>query len=106
MDGIRFNATNIQGTDAFENVRNTSISKPAQQEPGADFSKTLKDAIQSVDQLQKDADVKMQELVTGKSQNIHETMIAAEKADVALRLMIQVRNKIMDAYQEIMRMQV
>jgi flagellar hook-basal body complex protein FliE len=107
MDGIRFNATQIQGTDAFENVRSPSVSsKTSSKEPGADFTKTLKEAIQSVDQLQKDADVKMQELVTGKSQNIHETMIAAEKADIALRLMIQVRNKIIDAYQEIMRMQV
>lgn len=105
MDGIRFDAPKIQGTDAFDKTRNTSLSSSNSKEPGADFSKTLKEAIHSVNELQKNADVKMQELVTGKSQNIHETMIAAEKADIALRLMVQVRNKIIDAYQEIMRMQ-
>jgi flagellar hook-basal body complex protein FliE len=67
---------------------------------------TLKNAIGSVDSLQKDSDLKMQMLATGQNTNIHETMIAAEKADVALRLMVQVRNKIIEAYQEIMRMQV
>ena len=70
------------------------------------FSQSLSEAIQNVNQAQKESDRKMQELSTGKSQNIHETMIAAEKADIALRLMVQVRNKIIEAYQEIMRMQV
>ena len=70
------------------------------------FATTLKDAINSVNVAQKDSDRKIQELATGKSQNIHETMIATEKADIALRLMVQVRNKVIEAYQEIMRMQV
>jgi flagellar hook-basal body complex protein FliE len=73
---------------------------------GPGFAQTLKNAIHSVDQLQKDSDLKMQQLATGQNNNIHETMIAAEKADIALRLMVQVRNKIIEAYQEIMRMQV
>lgn len=70
------------------------------------FSDVLGDAVNAVNTAHKEADVKMQELATGKSQNIHETMIAAEKADIALRLMVQVRNKVIEAYQEIMRMQV
>ena len=70
------------------------------------FAATLKDAVSSVNVAQKESDYKMQELATGKSQNIHETMIAAEKADIALRLMVQVRNKMIEAYQEMMRMQV
>ena len=70
------------------------------------FAATLKDAVNQVNDAQKQSDYKMQELATGKSQNIHETMIAAEKADIALRLMVQVRNKMIEAYQEMMRMQV
>jgi flagellar hook-basal body complex protein FliE len=70
------------------------------------FANSLKEAVNSVNVAQKDSDVKMQELATGKSQNIHETMISAEKADIALRLMVQVRNKMIEAYQEVMRMQV
>src|SRR4051812_5606654 len=64
------------------------------------FAATLKDAVNSVNALQKASDVKMQELATGKTTNIPEVMMAAEKADIALRMMVQVRNKIIDAYQE------
>ncbi len=70
------------------------------------FADSLKDAVNQVNTAQKDSDRKMQELATGKTQNIHETMIAAEKADIALRMMVQVRNKMIEAYQEIMKMQV
>ena len=67
--------------------------------------RSLKDAVNAVNVSSKESsDYKMQELAVGKSQNIHETMIAAEKADVALRLMVQVRNKMIEAYQEMMRM--
>src|SRR3989442_2026740 len=52
---------------------------------------------------QKDSDLKMQQLATGQNTNIHETMIASEKADIALRMMVQVRNKMIEAYQEMMR---
>ncbi len=70
------------------------------------FADTLNDAIQSVNTMQKQADVGMQNLATGRTDNVAEVMITAEKADIALKLMVQVRNKIIDAYQEIMRMQV
>ena len=111
MDGLRFNTSNINVTGNVNELRkNTTseskISSGNSQVSGDSFADSLKKAVNSVDALQKDADVKMQELATGKSQNIHETMIAAEKADIALKLMVQVRNKIIDAYQEIMRMQV
>ncbi len=73
---------------------------------GKSFADTLKDAVGQVNTLQKESDKKMQELATGKTNNIPDVMIAAEKADIALRLMMQVRNKVIDAYQEIMKMQV
>lgn len=70
------------------------------------FVDTLQAAIHKVDGLQKVADTKTEELITGKTDNIHDTMLAVEKADIALKLMVQVRNKVIDAYQEIMKMQV
>ncbi|MAE73833.1 MAG: flagellar hook-basal body complex protein FliE [Bdellovibrionaceae bacterium] len=70
------------------------------------FSDTLNDAIGSVNQAQQKADRMMEDLATGKSKNIPEVMIATEKADIAMKLMMQVRNKVIDAYQEIMKMQV
>ncbi len=70
------------------------------------FADTLNEAIMEVNTLQKVADKKMQDLATGKNTNIAEVMTATEKADIALRLMTKVRNKIIDAYQEVMKMQV
>jgi flagellar hook-basal body complex protein FliE len=73
---------------------------------GPSFADTLKEAVQSVNELQKKSDTAMQNLATGRTDNVAEVMIASEKADIALKLMVQVRNKILEAYQEVMRMQV
>ena len=70
------------------------------------FADSLNDAINEVNTLQKVADKKMEDLATGKAKSIPDVMVSAEKADIALKLMVQVRNKIIDAYQEIMKMQV
>jgi flagellar hook-basal body complex protein FliE len=77
-----------------------------QRSEGSSFAETLKKSLKEVNQIQKVADQKIEELITGKTDNIAEVMIAKEQADVALRLMMQVRNKVLEAYQEIMKMQV
>ena len=74
--------------------------------PGKSFADTLNEAVQSVNTLQKDSDKAMQNLATGRTDNIAEVMLSADKADIALKLMVQVRNKIIDAYQDVMKMQV
>ena len=56
--------------------------------------------------LQQKADQAIQQLVGEGKGDLQETMIALEKADVSFRLMMQIRNKVLEAYQEIMRMQV
>lgn len=82
-------------------------SQNAAQAPGATtFSETLRNSVDKVNQDQVNADTSIKELVSGKNKNIHETMLAVEKADASLKLMMQVRNKVLDAYREIMRMQV
>lgn len=78
----------------------------ATQEPGSSFADTLKKAVSDANQLQKKSDSAMQNLATGRTDNVAEVMIASEKADIALRVMVQVRNKIIDAYNEVMKMQV
>lgn len=70
------------------------------------FSKMLSDSIDQVNELQVQSDTSIKELVSGRSKNIHETMLTIERADTALKLMMQVRNKLLDAYREIMRMQI
>lgn len=69
------------------------------------FGATLKNAINKVDQLQQDSDVSTTQLVQGDRQDIHNVMIAVEKADIAFQLMMQVRNKIVNAYQEVSKLQ-
>lgn len=70
------------------------------------FTHMLEQSMGRVNQDQLEADRAIRELVAGKSKNIHETMLAIERADISLKLMMQVRNKVIDAYKEIMRMQV
>jgi len=72
----------------------------------ASFGEMLKNSIVKVNQLQNDADQAIKEMAAGKEKNIHKTMIALEKANVSFQLMMQVRNKIVSAYEEVMRMQV
>jgi len=69
------------------------------------FSQTLRQSIQRVDQAQRQADRAVVDLVTGRQQNLHQTMIAMEQADLAFQTMMQIRNKLVVAYEEIFRMQ-
>ncbi|MBI5178751.1 MAG: flagellar hook-basal body complex protein FliE [Nitrospinae bacterium] len=75
-------------------------------EPSKGFGEVLKETMNEVNKLQLDADKSVEDLATGKNKNIHETMISISKADLAFRMTMQVRNKVMDAYQEVMRMSV
>ena len=70
------------------------------------FNDILKESVEQVNLYQNQADTAVKELVAGRNKNIHETMLTVERADTSLKLMMQVRNKILDAYREIMRMQV
>lgn len=73
--------------------------------PGS-FVEILKESINKASEIEKEADKEIQRLATMESKDIHSTMIAVEKADMTFQLMMQIRNKIIDAYEEIMRMQV
>jgi len=70
------------------------------------FAQTLKESILKVNDVQMQADQSIVDLTTGKNTDIHQTMIAVQKAEVTFQLMMQVRNKLISAYEEISRMQV
>ncbi len=70
------------------------------------FSDALKESINKVGELEKEANQQTENLVRMQGQDVHNTMIAIEKADLSFQLMMQIRNKIINAYEEIMRMQV
>ncbi len=73
---------------------------------GSSFGDILKNMVAETNQAQQVSDQAMQQLHSGGEKNLHGAMISMEKADISMRYMIQVRNKAIDAYQEIMRMQV
>lgn len=77
----------------------------AQAVSGGSFLASLQDAVGRLNETQAQADTSVQNLLTGRTNNIHETMIALQKADVSFQVMLQVRNKVVSAYEEIMRMQ-
>jgi len=87
----------------------TRAIQPAGKDPGKPqgaFGDMLKQAVTEINQLQNNADKAITSVQLGQSGSIHEAMIALEKADLSFRAMMQVRNKILEAYQEVMRMQV
>ena len=75
--------------------------------PGTpDFGTVLRESLGEVNQLQAKADEAVEALATGKGISLHDTMIALEKADLSFRLMMEVRNKIVQAYREVLSMQI
>ncbi|ANQ54054.1 flagellar hook-basal body protein FliE [Thermosipho affectus] len=90
----------VNGIGNYGNLKPNSLKKQ-----NSDFTSILNDAIKSVNQQQKKAEQMADDFATGKISNIHEVIVEAEKASISLRLTVEVRNKIVDAYKEIMRMQ-
>ena len=70
------------------------------------FIDSLKESIEKVSQIQGVASDSVTNLVIGNDQELHQTMIAVEKADISFQLMMKVRNKILAAYEDISRMQI
>jgi flagellar hook-basal body complex protein FliE len=95
----------LMQTAALDPVKSLQASENEKAD-GMSFSDYLNKAIESVNNQQKEADRLTEALASGQAPDLHTVMIAAEKATISFQLMVQVRNKAMEAYQEIMRMQV
>ena len=100
--------------DSFVGQINPNLQVPEIRRPreldkdkgSANFGEMLKDAISTANTLQKQSDTEIQKLMTGESQDLHTTLIAVQRADLSFQMMMQVRNKLVQAYQELMRTQV
>ncbi|MDE7168697.1 MAG: flagellar hook-basal body complex protein FliE [Mucispirillum sp.] len=73
---------------------------------GDSFSDILKTALNSVDSAQHNANAAIQQALNGESADVHDTMIAMQKADTSLKMMMEVRNKLLEAYQEVIKTQI
>lgn len=83
------------------------LGLPTPQGPGKPpFGDALEDAINKVDGAQKAADGQIEAFVSGEQENLHEVMIAMNEAKLSFQLMTEVRNRMLETYQELMRMQV
>ena len=82
------------------------LPRPAQAPGGKGaFQSTLQDAIARVQTVQTDASKTVQKFVTGESEELHSVALGVQRAELEFELFLQVRNKVVQAYQEIMRMQ-
>jgi len=72
---------------------------------GPVFADILKQALQEVDAAQHTAEQEVRNLMTGESTDMHTAILAVQKADVSFQMMMAVRGKLIDAYREVMRMQ-
>lgn len=80
--------------------------RPKESKDSPSFSEILQAQLEKVNQLQKEADQLTQDLLTGDLDHLHQLTIAAEQASLALQLTVEIRNKLIEAYQEISRMQI
>lgn len=88
----------------LQNMQGTPQARVAPKENS--FGEVLKEAVNNTNHLQIKADQSINDYVAGNHDNLHEVMITAEEAKLSLQLLQQVRNKIIEAYQEIARMQI
>jgi flagellar hook-basal body complex protein FliE len=88
----------------FEGI-NPAGKENEEEVEGSSFKSILGDLVKEVDELQSDANRSIEGLVTGETQNIHDVSVRVAEAGVAFDLMMEVRNKLLDAYQQISQMQ-
>lgn len=82
--------------------RPTSVPKTA----GDDFASLVKEQLRKVSEMQSEADQNVQKLLAGETESLTEVFTAARKAEVAFGLLMEIRNKLIDAYQEVKNMRV
>jgi flagellar hook-basal body complex protein FliE len=100
---------------AIENIAAVSAAAPqtvagigatGAQSADSDFAAWLQSNLAEVNQQILQGDEKVRQLATGETSNLHEVMITLEKSKVSFELLLAVRNKVLEAYQELMRMQI
>ncbi len=95
----------LQGLGALSTndlLKNRSVEKSG----GSDFADVLKESLEEVNDLQEKGQKAMSDLATGQVKDLHQAAIAIDKAELSMKLMLEVRNKAINAYKEILRTQI
>lgn len=101
--------TDLRITTALPGVGPAAASQPAGQSgrvEGKDFKSVLMESLDQVNKLRQEADVGVEKLMSGESDGIAEVLSASRKAEVAFDLLMEIRNKLLDAYTEIRQIRV
>lgn len=89
-----------------DSLRSGGVQRPQESEDMGGFADLLQEAVAQVDTAQHQADKAARDFAVSEAQSVHDTVLRLEQADLSLRLLTQVRNKVVDAYQEFMRMSI
>ncbi len=93
----------LQGGDG---VGSTDATKNSSSVNGENFKQFLQKSLEQVNQMQAESEAAQEALVTGKTDDVTQVMSAVEKADIAFNTLMAVRNKLVEAYQDVLRMQI
>ena len=96
---------NISGLSSAELLATKNSQNNATGESGQDFASLLKAGVDDVNKLQKSSEKAMSDIATGQVKDLHQAAIAIDKAEMSMKLMLEVRNKAVSAYKEILRTQ-
>ncbi len=97
---------NINKINGYQNLIDFDQNQASNIKDKNKFSDLLMDALNQVNQIQLDSDEYKKMLAIGEVDNLHDVAIAGEKANIALQITMSIRNKVVEAYKEIMRIQI
>lgn len=97
----------MQELNGISNTSTAALQKNgAQKQQGANFADALKEAVEDVNTLQQKSEAALSDIATGSVKDLHQAAIAIDKAEVNMKLMLEVRNKALNAYKELSRTQI
>ena len=97
---------NVQGVGGLSTADLLKGKNGTSKSEGADFSEVLKESLEEVNDLQIEGEKAMSDLATGQVKDLHQAAIAINKAELSMKMMLEVRNKAINAYKEILRTQI
>lgn len=97
---------NVNFRDLLGQSKATKNEKPEEVSKEKDFGQTISDFIKAVNDKQTESSTQVQDVIEGKSQNLHQAMASMEESKLSFQLMIEIRNKLLESYKEVQRMQV
>ena len=95
----------IQNQIIIPKIKNQETT-PVKEESSISFGNTIGQFLDAVNSAQLDSKDSVSQIVTGQSENLHEAMAKVEEAKISFELMLEIRNKLLQSFQEIQRMQI